>query len=105
MLTNAAILLKSSSIKSVMLATFSAVALLAAYPAQAKPNHASATNSVAKAARTCVSSHACSTTPTGKAFGAAVKSMDRLGWEIGRSMSMKKHGPAGDPGQYPGLRR
>ncbi len=96
---------KPFSFKGSMLATISAVALLHAYPAIAKTNKPSITNAVAKGARTCVTSHACSATPTSAAFGGAVRSMDRLGWEIGRGISIKKYGPAGDPGQYPGLDR
>jgi hypothetical protein len=34
-----------------------------------------------------------------------IKIYDRLGWEAGRYMSVRKHGSAGDPGPYPGTRR
>lgn len=87
------------------LALAASIALVTPSTATAQQAQQPVTKTIAKGARTCVSTGVCSITPTGKAFGGAVKSMDRLGWEIGRHMSMKKHGPTADPGKYPGLRR
>lgn len=90
------------------LAAFASIAvagLLLMPQAMAQTDKRNAVNTVAKTTRTCVASGPCSVGKTGQAFGAAVRSMDRLGWEIGRSVSMRKHGPAGDPGKYPGIDR
>ena len=63
----------------------------------------SVSRNIAKAAKGCATSSLCQANPTGRAFGKAVKSMDRLGWEIGRSISIKKYGT--DPGKYQGIKR
>jgi len=80
-------------------------ALALATPAEAKSRAQKAVDTTASLARGCVTSGACKATPTGRAFGMAVQSMDRLGWEIGRTISVKQLGPSGDPGRYPGIRR
>jgi len=77
--------------------TFLATALLAG------PAHAgkirSSVDAVGNAAINCANSGLCSKAgPTGKAFSAAVKSMDVLGCEIGRTMVINQHGKAADPG-------
>ncbi len=92
-------------LKNAFLAAAATVFLLSASTAMAGNKSQSITKSVASGARACVTSGACAATPTGRAFGGAVRSMDRLGWEIGRSVSIKKLGPAGDPGRYPGIER
>lgn len=78
-----------------------ALAMSVASPAQAREG---VTNRVADAARGCVTSGLCNRAgPTGRAFGLATRSADRLGWEIGRTMSIRQNGV--DPGRYPGIRR
>lgn len=62
----------------------------------------SKTERIAQAAKGCANT-VCKLNPTGKAFGAAVHSADRLGWEIGRHQSIKRYGT--DPGKYPGFNR
>ena len=79
--------------------------LALATPADAKSKAQKVVDTTAALARGCVTSGACKATSTTKAFGLAVQSMDRLGWEIGRTISVKQLGPSGDPGRYPGLRR
>lgn len=105
MLTISSKFQSNARLKSAVLSTVAVIGLLQAHPAIARSNQQTVTNSVAQGARACVTSKLCSVTPTGRAFGGAVRSMDRLGWEIGRGMSIKKYGPAGDPGQYPGMKR
>lgn len=77
-----------------------AIALTTALPAYAAKKPSQIVN---EAARKCVTARVCTKTPVGKAFGAATYAADRLGWELGRRESLKKHGI--DPGRYPGLRR
>jgi hypothetical protein len=62
----------------------------------------SKTDRVAQAAKACANT-VCKLNPTGKAFGAAVRASDRLGWEVGRHQSIKRYGT--DPGKYPGFNR
>lgn len=81
------------------------VALALATPADAKSRVQQAVDTVAALTRGCVTTGACAATPATRAFGAATRSMDRLGWEIGRTMSISQHGTVGDPGRYPGIRR
>lgn len=47
---------------------------------------------VANAAKSCVTTGLCKTTPTGRAFGTAVKSADQLGWQISRFISIRQYG-------------
>ncbi len=63
----------------------------------------SVTRSIANTAKSCVTSGLCKTTPTGRAFGTAVKSADELGWQMGRFISIRQNG--NDPGKYPGIKR
>lgn len=62
----------------------------------------SKTDRIAQAAKTCANT-VCNLGSTGRAFGSAVRSADRLGWEIGRHQSIKRYGT--DPGKYPGFNR
>lgn len=83
-------------------------AMMLVNPAQAAASESKSrkvVDAVAKAARGCVTTRACMVTKEGRAFGAAVKSLDRAGYELGKAISVKKYGPAGNPGPYPGLRR
>ena len=80
-------------------------ALALSTPADAKSRAQKAVDTTASLARGCVTTGACMAAPATRAFGSAVRSMDRLGWEIGRTISVSQHGSAGDPGRYPGIRR
>jgi hypothetical protein len=95
-------MLKFSKTAALSLALVAGIATLGAVPAGA--GNKKVTESFASAARTCAAS-ACNSTKTGRAFSGAVKAWDRAGWEAGRYLSTRRHGPAGDPGRYPGLRR
>jgi len=79
--------------------------LALATPADAKSRTQTAVDTTAALARGCVTTGVCKANPATRAFGMATQSMDRLRWEIGRTMSISKHGPTGDPGRYPGIRR
>ena len=78
------------------------LAMSVAGPAQARDG---IVDRVASAARGCVTTSLCSATPTTRALGTAIRSADRLGWNAGRYISIRQHGPQGDPGRYPGIRR
>ncbi len=93
------------SLFSSAVAGCTAILLLAAPEAHAGSKWRKANDKAAEVARDLSRTRLGNKNPHVWITKKNVQIYDRLGWEAGRYMSVKKHGPAGDPGRYPGLKR
>jgi hypothetical protein len=62
-------------------------------------------NDVASGARDFAESPFSGATRTTRLLRRNIRTYDQLGWDLGRELSIRKYGQAGDPGEYPGFNR
>jgi hypothetical protein len=91
---------KVAGIAATLLTTVIAASFSANVTAAERPGVAKGISNAAKVACKAPKPNALT-----KAACANVRIYDRVGWEAGRYISVKKHGKDADPGKYPGYKR